>query len=118
MGEMAEAKWSRHFPVFELNCKNIGIKPIPKDEWEVPRLDGDTISKPIKMDLKLGKATAAVSRNLESLLGTPTIPYSKRSTPRFSVNADMEILYDRPKEDSKRTEWLGHLRLNRFLPIA
>lgn len=95
-------------------CKKTGFKPAPKEEWETPRLDGDALVNQ-QDGAEIGKATAALKKLLNQYWD---LRRSRQQEIDASIqrNADMEILYDRPKEDSKRTRVAGPFTVESLSP--
>jgi adenine-specific DNA-methyltransferase len=95
-------------------CKKAGLKPAPKEEWDVPRLDGDVLTDQ-QAGAEIGKATAALKKLLNQYW---ELRRSRQQEIDASIqrNADMEILYDRPKEDSKRIRVTGPFTVESLSP--
>jgi len=95
-------------------CKKAGFKPAPKEEWDVPRLDGDVLTSQ-QEGAEIGKATAALTKLLNQYW---ELRRSRQQEIDASIqrNAEMEILYDRPKEDSKRIRVAGPFTVESLSP--
>jgi adenine-specific DNA-methyltransferase len=112
--EKWKSKMESALSSIRVELKNIGIKPIPKDEWEVPRLDGDTLVNQSDGS-ELGKAPASLKKSLMHF-------WAAHRTRKLEIEgsihreADLEILYDRPKEDPKRIRVAGSFTVESLSP--